>query len=247
MKKLALSALVLSSVFFSSCEEDEKIEQHPHLSLKVEHKVDRNILAFDTLIYVNAVGHKYEVQTLKYFVSNILLHKSGGKVITIKGPFYIDAEDESTFELDNHTDLSPGEYEKITLTFGLDSALNISNSLTNAKEAGMTWPDQMGGGYHYMKLEGTYKPLDTNITKSFLVHTGASMGKPYHIDIEIPNSNFTISDQDISIKISMNINEWFNAPNNYDFSDYPTGIMNNMDAQMALKTNGSSVFTATIN
>jgi hypothetical protein len=244
MKKLALSVLVLSSVFFSSCEEAEKIEQHAHLSLKVEHKVDSNILAFDTLIYVNSVGHKYEVQTLKYFVSNILLHKSGGKVITIKGPFYIDAEDESTFELDHHTDLSPGEYEKITLTFGLDSALNISNSLTNAKEVGMAWP---GGGYHYMKLEGTYKPLDTSITKSFLIHTGATMGNPYHIDIEIPNSNFTISDQDISIKISMNINEWFNNPYNYDFSDYPTGIMSKMDAQLTLKTNGSSVFTATIN
>jgi len=247
MKKLALSVLVLSSIFISSCEEDENIDEHPHLSLEVEHKVDTDNLEFDTIKYINAIGHKYEVQTLKYFVSNIQLHKSGGKIITMKGPFYIDAEDQSTLTLDAHTDLSAGKYEKITLTFGLDTTLNVTGSLTSPKATAMSWPVQMGGGYHYMKFEGTYNVLDTGANKSFLVHTGATMGNPYHIDIEIPNSNFTVSNKDISIKISMNLNEWFHDPNSYDFADYTTGIMGNMQAQILLKANGNSIFTVNIN
>lgn len=245
MKKLALSIIAVSSIFFSSCEEDKKVE-HPHVSIEVEHKVDSLDLAFDTLLYVNTAGHKYEVQTLKYFISNIQLHKSGGTKTTIKGPFYIDAEDQTTLSLDGHTDLSSGEYEKISLTFGLDTTLNISNSLTSAEEVAMNWPSQMGGGYHYMKLEGTYDSLQLGTIKNFAVHTGASMGDPYHIDIDIPNSNFTVGSDDISINISMDVNEWFQDPNVYNFADYSAMIMMNMQAQMALKANGKSVFTVSI-
>tara|TARA_B110000211_G_C14081735_1_gene554879 strand:- start:2514 stop:3263 length:750 start_codon:yes stop_codon:yes gene_type:complete len=249
MKKLALSIFAISNILlFSSCEEDAKIEdQHPHLTLSVEHKVDAQDLEFDTIKYVNSVGHKYEVQTLKYFISNVELHKAGGSKTTLKGPFYIDAEDPTTFTLDDQVDIPTGTYEKISLIFGLDSTANISNTLTSIEAIGMNWPDPMGGGYHYMKLEGSYDSLQLNIPKNYAVHTGASMGDPYHINLELPNSNFTVSTEDISIKIQMNVNEWFTDPNNYDFAAYPSMIMVNMQAQMALKANGNSVFTAIIN
>jgi hypothetical protein len=73
------------------------------------------------------------------------------------------------------------------------------------------------------------------------------MGNPYHIDLYIPNSNFIVGSKNISIIIQMNVNEWFTEPNDYDFASYPAMIMMNMPAQMAIKTNGSSVFSAIIN
>ena len=249
MKKLVLLLIAITNIFlFSACQEDEKIEyQHPHLKLSVQHRVDSQYLEFDTLKYVNKVGHKYEIQTLKYFISNIHFHKSGGSKTILKGPFYIDAEDASTFSIDEHVDLSNGTYEKISLTFGLDTASNISNTLNSLEEIAMNWPDPMGGGYHYMKLEGSYDSLQLGIKKNFTVHTGAAMGKPYHIDLEIPNSSFKVNDKDISVKIQMNVNEWFTDPNDYDFSTYNLMIMLDMKAQKALKANGKSVFTAIIN
>ena len=249
MKKLVLSIIAIANILlFSACQEDEKIEdQHPHLKLSVQHKVDSQYLEFDTLKYVNSVGHKYEVQTLKYFISNVQFHKSGGSKTILKGPFYIDAEDASTFSINEHVDITRGTYEKISLTFGLDTASNISNTLNSTEAIGMNWPDTMGGGYHYMKLEGSYDSLQLGIKKNFTVHTGASKGKPYHINIEIPNSNFKVSNKDISVKIQMNVNEWFTDPNDYDFSTYNLMIMMDMIAQEALKANGKSAFTAIIN
>jgi hypothetical protein len=249
MKKLALSIFALSNILlFSSCEEDNKIEdQHPHLTLAVEHKVDAQDLEFDTVKYVNNVGHIYEVQTLKYFISNVEFHKAGGTKTTLKGPFYIDAEDPTTFTLNSHTDIHSGTYEKISFTFGLDTTVNISNTLTSIEAIGMNWPDQMGGGYHYMKLEGSYDSLQLNVPKNFAVHTGAAMGNPYHIDLDIPNSNFTVVTEDISIKIQMNVNEWFTSANDYDFAAYPAMIMMSTQAQKAIQANASSVFTVVIN
>ena len=43
--------------------------------------------------------------------------------------------------------------------------------------------------------------------------------------------------------LSMDINEWYTNPTNYDWTTYGSAIMMNMGAQMVLKENGSSVFT----
>lgn len=232
----------------TSCEEDEPTNtEHAHATINLTHKVDDHTLEFDTLKYINAAGHKYEVQTLKYFISNIDLHKAGGGKVSIPGPFYIDAEDASTLTLDQHVDVTSGTYEKITIDFGLDTLTNISNSLSSTEAIAMAWPDMMGGGYHYMKLEGTYDSLQMNNIKNFAVHTGASMGTDYHIDIELPNSNFTVGENDININIEMDVNEWFKNPNDYNFADFPQMIMMEMQAQMQLKANGASIFTTTIN
>ena len=249
MKKLVLSIITITNILLVfACQKDEKIEdQHPHLKLSVQHKVDSQYLEFDTLKYVNRVGHKYEVQTLKYFISNIHFHKSGGSKTILKGPFYIDAEDTSTFNINEHVDITSGTYDKISLTFGLNTASNVSDTLNSIEEIAMNWPVPMGGGYHYMKLEGSYDSLQLGIKKNFTVHTGAAMGKPYHIDLEIPDSNFKVSKEDISVKIQMNVNEWFTDPNDYDFSTYNLMIMMDTKAQEALKANGKSVFTAIIN
>ena len=249
MKKFVLSIIVITNMLlFFSCQIDEKIEdQQLHLKLSVEHKVDSQYLEFDTLKYVNSVGHKYEVRTLKYFITNIHFHKSGGNKTILKGPFYVDAEDASTFSINDNVDITSGTYDKISLTFGLDTVSNISNTFNSPEAIGMNWPNTMGGGYHYMKLEGSYDSLQLGIKKNFTVHTGASVEKPYHIDLEIPNSNFKVSNKDVSIKIQMNVNEWFTDPNDYDFSTYNLMIMMDIQAQIALKENGKSAFTAIIN
>ena len=98
MKNLVVSIFAITNLFLLlSCEEKKKIEdQHPHLKLSVQHKVGSQELEFDTLKYINSIGHKYDIQTLKYFISDIQFHKAGGDKTSLKGPFYVDAEDPST-------------------------------------------------------------------------------------------------------------------------------------------------------
>jgi hypothetical protein len=43
----------------------------------------------------------------------------------------------------------------------------------------------------------------------------------------------------------MNLNEWYQNPNDYDFPDFGQGIMGNGQAQQTLHENGANAFTLT--
>jgi hypothetical protein len=49
-----------------------------------------------------------------------------------------------------------GNYEKVSFTFGISEAKNQSLMFVNPPERDMFWPDVLGGGYHYLKLNGKW-------------------------------------------------------------------------------------------
>lgn len=246
MNKLIIGCTALSMLFIS-CDEDENTSnnEHPHVNFTMNHKVGSEELLFDSMKYTNTSGHEYEVQTLKYFVSNVQLHNTNGDTLTFAGPFYIDAEKSTTFSFNGHTEIASGTYSKISIDFGLDTTLNVSKTLNSAEEISMEWPEMMGGGYHYMKFEGRYDSSKTGTIKSFAMHTGGTMGNDYHVSIDVPNSGFTATNDEIDITFHLDLNEWFTDPNEYDLADYGM-IMGNMNAQMLLKANGQSVISVSI-
>lgn len=48
-------------------------------------------------------------------------------------------------------------------------------------------PVPMGGGYHYMKLEGRHDSSGT--TKNYQAHMGPTMGNDYHVSVTLPWGN----------------------------------------------------------
>ena len=170
--------------------------------------------------------------------------KTDGSKVVYEKPIYIDAETPSTLNY-NNIRLPIGFYESIGITFGIDSLMNITDTLTTVEEASMAWPEgNQGGGYHYMKLEGTYDSLGVDsINRNYNIHTGPMMGNSFDVKVTFDNSAFTINEDGLNFEITMDINEWFTNPHNYDFADYGHMIMMDMTAQMQLKENGSSVFS----
>ena len=130
--------------------------------------------------------------------------------------------------------LSSGIYENIEFVFGLNPDNNISNSFIDEDfHTQMFWPDFMGGGYHYMKLEGKFD----NETSFYATHTGGLDGVDYSISKSFPIK--IISNEDGSthnIRISMDINNWYSNPNNITINS--DGIMGNAELQQKLKENG---------
>ncbi len=246
MKKLALSLVALATLVTISCKKDEESAKSGKVNLSFDHKVGSEQLEFDTLKYINAVGHEYEVTKLVYFLSNITFNKSNGTAEIVKGPIYIDAEDPTKLEYNGTIELPVGTYSSIGVTFGIDSNMNVTDTLTTVEEVAMAWPEPMGGGYHYMKLEGTYDSLGLGVIKNYKTHTGPTMGKPYYFDVTFDNSAFTINEDGMDLTITMDVNEWYTDPTVYDFATYGPAIMGNMDAQMVLKGNGQSVFSVSV-
>lgn len=216
--------------------------EHVALSFDFAHTVGVAAVEMDTILYTNAASNMYSVATLKYFVSDITLHHDTNSLI-IDAAHYVDIEDASTLTFSPTDEIPNGVYDSITLTFGLDTIKGADGSFVNAPESNMAWPAPMGGGYHYMKLEGQYD--SAGVTNNFNAHFGPAMGMPHFVKVTLPASNFIAHGDNLNVNVVMDINKWFTSPMMYDFDVYTGMVMMNMSAQMALKANGADVFTVT--
>jgi hypothetical protein len=127
----------------------------------------------------------------------------------------------------------------------------------NPPETGMFWPELLGGGYHYLKLNGSWKDT-SNVNRFFNFHMG--IGQIYasnvivydsitgYLDnsftVTLPASSFILDEnQNKEIGIVMNIDSWFATPHVWDFNYWGGAIMQNQPAMNAAKENGVDVFT----
>ena len=209
-------------------------------SFNFNHTIDGSSFQFDTIQYAHPGGYDYSVQTLKYFISDIVLHKTNGDSIWIDMEHYIDAATSSTQSYQFNQSIENTSYSGVSFVFGLNVAKNITGAYNNPPESLMEWPVPMGGGYHYMKFEGKYDSL--GVTKNYNVHTGAAMGNPYHFIVNLPTP-FTVTNNEVNIDFSMELNNWFQNPTLFDFNVYGEAIMGDMTAQQTVQANGIDVFS----
>lgn len=217
------------------------------LNFHFDHTVDGEGVEYNQMIYQNDADNKYSIMTLRYYISDIRLHKYDGSVVKIDTFMYrdIDFPQTRTLTLDS---VPNGQYTYISFIFGLDSVKNQSYALPPTQENNnMEWPIPMGGGYHYMKFEGRYQTKDGSIG-SFNTHTGrlkTNDGKlnENFIHVKLPNSAFEVANDSWNIQILMNLNEWYTNPHVYDIDEFGPAIMGNQNAQQMLKENGENAFS----
>lgn len=261
---LALFALCFSSGLISCVKDPELPEdtdpKYGKITFKFTHKVDGQALLVDTFIYTNTAGNNYLINEIQYFISDVSLHNSNGSFYTIgkdNGIHYLDTDIPSTQTWANGEDIPAGNYQSISFTFGISEAKNQSNMYVNPPESNMFWPEYLGGGYHYMKMNGQW--IDTlGSPRLFNFHLGIGQiysGNVIVIDsitgfvqnyftVNIPSSSFTLEENQTKvIEIVMNIESWFDTPNVWDHNDIGTNIMQNQPAMQKAKENGADVFT----
>lgn len=229
-----LSFIILSvAVLFAGCHSGNN---NGTLQIKLSHKVDNSALQFDTMAYTCDAGYKYQVTKLNYYLSGFVFTRSDGSSYRSDSVFYVDASQDPGNIL-VFKNFAPGNYTKVTFYLGLDSMHNISNILPlTMNNINMQWPDMMGGGYHFMKLEGHY--IDSSGTWGFAMHLGKNKNL-VHIQL---NKSFSISENGSgNLSLTMNINQWFRNPV-YDFDKDGNYAMNNDTALYKLCLNGSNVF-----
>ena len=242
--KRKLSLTLLAALFIigvSSCKKDKVIINEKMVTVDFVHKVNSNIVEMDTIMYTNTFGNDFSVSRLQYFISDIKLHKANGAQI-ISEAHYIDGKIASTNSLSTSLMISDQEqYTGISFTYGLNQARNIDGAFPNPPENSMEWPLPLGGGYHYMKLEGKHDSSGT--IKNFQCHTGPTRGNQYFKEFKFDKA-FTIKENQ-KIEIIMNIEKWFSTPNDLDLN-IVTMIMGNEAMQAKLEQNVTDVFTVNI-
>ena len=208
--------------------------------LELDHTVDGSPLVLDQLIYTNAAGNNYSVVLLEYVISNLALLPEGGTAghtVTSPEPRYRSHADPATRDvvLEN---VPAGHYSQLRFTFGLPAEQNVTGAFPELDLLGMAWPQQLGGGYHYMRNEG----LTGATPGAFATHTGPTQGNDYSIDFDL-GVELSVADAGTTyVTLEMDVNEWYANPNVYDFNDYGP-ILGNLTAQQILQANGADVFS----
>lgn len=234
MNTITIAAILASLTLGckDSNSDTESLEQRS-VTIKFGHKVDDKPLAFDQLVFENAAGNQYSVSRLQYILTDMYLLDENGEKTIIISEKYIDASGDSSAE----TVTVPSTPTSLSFVFGISPA-NKPDGLPDAMDFNnMVWPEAMGGGYHYMKLEGSYQNGDAG--KAFLVHTGPTGGQDRSIDLQVTVPSDGSGD---TFVLEMDINQWFEGDTNYDFKSYDGMIMGNPGAQEILRANGQNVF-----
>jgi hypothetical protein len=233
-KTLFLSTALLLLLGFSSC---KKIT-HSDVTVNITHSVGSETVTQDTIIYTNAAGNEFSITKLQYIISEIELTDEDGNTFLWDDYIYVDLNDPSTHQF-LLSQVPTANYTHFHGHVGLNATLNVTDGLPNTTELNaMAWPDPMGGGYHFMKLEGYYKDANGN-PLGYAMHLGRT-------------ENIASSTQDISmefaketevINLNFDIMEWHQNPANWDFNTDGTAIMANPTAMAKLSTNGSTVLS----
>ena len=246
MKNILYPIILIGFVFLSCGETNENNESR--IFLNFNHHCDNTALSNDGLTHTNEAGENYNVLTLKYIVTDIKLtsNNKDHEEIIIKDLHFVDFNDPSTMFIESDI-LENGSYT-LSFRFGLDANTNIADNFTNETfHASMDWPPmidpntgmEMGGGYHYMKLEGAYN----NDSTFYNTHTGPTMGMDHSfvVSFNMFNININNSTENLEYSIDMNVNNWYENPNTINLAPM---IMMDMTKQMQLMANGmTDVFT----
>lgn len=225
-------------------EPEDTPHENPYSSAQFYITVKNNntVITWDSLNNINTAGNIYSVHNINMYISNITLKRDDGTIYISKKIFYIDPSQisKTSFQLDS---IPKGNYLEISYLIGIDSLRNIDFGLeTTIDNLNMAWPTAMGGGYHFIKIEGHY--MDTaNTIQGYAIH----LGKNENL-VKIKTTGPLIQEHELhNYSITFNINEVFQNPYLYNLNLDNNYTMSDSVAMLKIKTNMQDAFTLTQN
>jgi len=233
---------LLLVLFLSGCNKDD-VATTGSLDFAFSESVGSGELTMDNFLYECLAGHTYSVVTVRYYISRVMIRAKNGSTFDLADVIYRDARDGDVTAV-SIPDIPNGEYTSLEFVFGLDEIMNVDGGLENTlQNINMEWPIPGDQGYHYMKFEGKYKVYHSDTINSFNLHLGATAGNQNYFHVNLPLQNMNINGDQWRLVLNMDVNEWLQNPNTYDFETFGPAIMMNQNAQEVLQENGATVFS----
>jgi methanobactin biosynthesis MbnP-like protein len=164
----------------------------------------------------------------------------------LEGHNLIDVTNGTSLSFTPNESIPIGDYTNVSFTFGFTNEDNIDGEYTDLNSASWNVPAMLGGGYHYMQLEGKF--VDDIATETGYQYHAIRAVDVSGVEPEFQDTFFqvdlglvTISDT-ITFDISMNVAEWFKNPNQWNLNELHSLLMPNFDAQIMMFQNGENVF-----
>jgi hypothetical protein len=252
MKKI-IAIITLSVFTLMSCGSDDDVQELPKtdVTFSFSHNWNGTTVTntnFNTIQYLTESNDELSIEKLRYLISKVTFEKSNGETIVIDGYNLVDVTNNTNLTYTPNIELTVGTYSNVSFTFGFDNEDNIDGEYIDLNTVSWGVPSSMGGGYHFMQLEG-----------KFIDNVATETGYAYHAIKAVNNSDpnnlifqdtfFTVDlgevivREDAGIEVKMNIAEWFKNPNTWNLNDWHSMLMPNFAAQVEMSENGESVFS----
>lgn len=203
---------------------------------------------YENTTYINERGESLTISKLVYLISDITFTDAQGNSFSAGDYNLVDAREGVNLSFTPDVVIQEGTYN-VSFTFGFDDEDNAGDYPDLNSADGGVWivPMMMGGGYHYMKLEGKY--LNTQTIPA------SEVGFAYHAirandnstsPITLQDTSFTVDLGDIlieegtNIEVQMNVAEWFKNPHTWNLYELYSMLMPNFDAQILMSENGAA-------
>lgn len=240
MRKL-LFLSIIAIALQTSCTSTSVPPPPATVSISFKHVIDGAPVQLNSLSYTNALGQQYSIKTVKYIISRIRFTDNKGVATTLPDVHFVDINDNNSLDYTLSQSIPVGTYSSVSFVLGLVPENNITASLGIDLDREMAWPDVLGGGYHFMKLEGEYKSKQA--TGFYNFHTGGLNKTAYEVHVNQALNNPKIATDSLTMVIQMDIANWFKNPTEWDFDYWGPAIMNNPNAQATAQQNGADVFS----
>lgn len=208
MKKLNLFIAIAFSLLLFSCTDEEVQPESATIELNFNNEVDGSALVLNQN-YVNANGDTYSVESLKYYISNVILTNTDSSTYTVPNSYYLIDNISETVTIAN---VPTGSYSKITMSIGVDNTANLSTAQTGDLDPNNNMAWSWDTGYKFLLFEGRY--TSKNKTEgTFTFHVGKNANyKILNFDKNLTLANASTT----SIDFFANVQEIFTNPTSID-------------------------------
>jgi len=249
--KNTISILMLTFVIFSCGEDNDDlltpVQTKAAITFNFTHNWDAtaiNSSNIQTETVTNAHGEIMNMTSLRYLVSRFELTNQNGDIYSFNGYKFTDLSNETTYNFSPDNNIIPIGTYTLKFIWGFNETDNIDGAYPDLNSASWNWPEMLGGGYHFMQLDGMYNVNTTPMPYNF--HNGtarvsADVFEQNFAEITLPTP-ITITNN-ATIEIKMNIAEFFKNPNTWDLNVLDTSLMPNYDAQKMMQANVNTVFS----
>jgi hypothetical protein len=250
MKKIAF--LLILAVIAVGCSSDDDGGNNTPTNADVSFKFSQNWAGtavtpanYQTGVFTNAAGNFVSIDRLRYLISRIVLHKADGTTVAFDEYQLIDLDNANSLTLNPTLSATTGDYTGISFVYGFNEQDNVSGAYPDLNSADWSWPSMLGGGYHFMQMDGTFDDMNGD-PQPYNFHNGTArvsedVFEQTFITFDF-DMNFTISD-DATIEIKMDISEWYKNPFTWDLNERSTDLMMSYIAQIDMNRNGKTVFS----
>ncbi len=245
MKKLIL--LLLLSLGLACSSDNDTLVNQISVSLRFTHNWDGEVVTiddFNVLDFTNKKGTKLSIERLRYLISRVELINAANDTLSFDGYKLVDlaAAEDVLFDLPNT--ILEGPY-RLECTFGFNNEDNIDSAYPDLNSANWNVPENLGGGYHFMQLDGKFKdslfnesPYNFHAIQAYDMATQETKDTFFRINF----GTISIS-KNATIELKMNIAQWFKDPHEWDLNERSTQLMMNFEAQKQISDNGRNVFS----